>query len=101
MRSRLDQAEAAPGSLADALEPAADAGLLLPQPEGASADYTFTHEQVREFAMAELSQARRRAVHRSVVDLLLEGGDPSPAALTTAARERIANSLGQNSRNTE
>ncbi|TMB84999.1 MAG: hypothetical protein E6J39_02425 [Chloroflexi bacterium] len=90
VRSRLDQAEAAPGSLADALEPAADAGLLLPQPEGASADYTFTHEQVREFAMAELSQARRRAVHRSVVDLLLEGGDPSPAALPLIARHALA-----------
>ena len=90
VRSRLDQQEPTPGSLADALQPAVDAGLLLPQPEGASADYTFTHEQVREFAMAELSQARRRGVHRSVVDLLLEGGDPSPAALPLIARHALA-----------
>jgi DNA-binding NarL/FixJ family response regulator len=90
VRSRLDQHEASPASLADALKPAADAGLLLQQPEGSSADYTFTHEQVREFALAELTQARRRAVHRSVVDLLLEGGDPSPAALPLIAHHALA-----------
>ena len=42
VRSRLDEAEPAPGSLADALKPAVEAGLLLEQPEGSSADYTFT-----------------------------------------------------------
>ena len=90
VRSRLDQQEPSLASLADALKPAADAGLLLQQPEGSSADYTFTHEQVREFALAELTQARRRAVHRSVVDLLLEGGDPSPAALPLIALHALA-----------
>jgi DNA-binding NarL/FixJ family response regulator len=90
VRSRLDQQEPSAGSLADALKPAVDAGLLLQQPEGSSADYTFTHEQVREFAVAELSQARRRAVHRSVVDLLLDGGDPSPAALPLIALHALA-----------
>jgi len=90
VRSRLDQHEPEAAALADALKPAADAGLLLQQSEGAPADYTFTHEQVREFAMAELTAARRRAVHRSVVDLLLEGGDPSPAALPLIAHHALA-----------
>lgn len=90
VRSRLDEAEPAPGSLADALKPAVEAGLLLQQPEGSSADYTFTHEQVRDFAIAELSQTRRRGVHRAVVDLLLEGGDPAPAALPLIASHALA-----------
>jgi DNA-binding NarL/FixJ family response regulator len=90
VRARLDEEAPAAGSLADALVPATVAGLLLQHPEGTSADYTFTHEQVREFAMAELSQARRRAVHRTIVDLLLESGDPSPAALPLIAHHALA-----------
>ena len=71
--------------LADDLAPAVDAGLLLAQTQGA-ADYTFAHEQVRQFAMSQLSTARRRQVHAAVVDLLLEGGDPEPAALPMVAQ---------------
>ena len=90
VRARLDDAEPPPGSLADALKPAVEAGLLLQQPEGSSADYTFSHEQVRDLAIAELSQTRRRGVHRAVVDLLLEGGDPTPAALPLIASHALA-----------
>ncbi len=90
IRSRLDNEAPEPGALADALTPATDAGLLLRHPEGAPADYTFTHEQVREFATSELSQARRRAVHRSIVDLLLEAGEPTPAALPLIAHHALA-----------
>src|SRR6185369_14330537 len=46
--------------LADDLGPAVRAGLLLPQAQGEPADYTFTHEQVRQFAANQLSTARRR-----------------------------------------
>ncbi len=77
-------------SLADELEPAVLAGLLLPQSQGEPADYTFTHEQVRQFAVNLLSAARRRQVHASVVDLLLEGGDPAPAGLPMLARHALA-----------
>ncbi len=90
IRSRLDGATDAPGALADALAPATAAGLLLRHAEGAPADYTFTHEQVREFATSELSQARRRAVHRTIVDLLLEAGEPTPAALPLIAHHALA-----------
>ena len=75
--------------LADDLAPAVQAGLLFPQAQGA-ADYTFAHEQVRQFSMSQLSTARRRQVHGAVVDLLLEGGDPEPAALPMVAQHALA-----------
>jgi DNA-binding NarL/FixJ family response regulator/tetratricopeptide (TPR) repeat protein len=76
--------------LADDLGPAVQAGLLLPQAQGEPADYTFTHEQVRQFAASQLSAARRRQVHAAVVDLLLEGGDPAPAGLPMLAQHALA-----------
>jgi len=76
--------------LADDLGPAVRAGLLLAQAEGEPADYTFTHEQVRQFAASQLSAARRRQVHAAVVDLLLDGGDPAPAGLPMLAQHALA-----------
>lgn len=76
--------------LADDLAPAARAGLLLPQAQGEPADYTFTHEQIRQFAMSQLSATRRRQVHAAVVDLLLDGGDPAPAGLPMLALHALA-----------
>ncbi|MEZ0240270.1 MAG: AAA family ATPase [Chloroflexota bacterium] len=89
VRTSIDGAAPA-GDLADDLRPAVDAGLLLPQPEGQPADFTFTHEQVRQFSMAELSQGRRRQVHAAIVDLLLESGDPAPAGLPLLAQHALA-----------
>jgi predicted ATPase len=76
--------------LADDLGPAVRAGLLLPQAQGEPADYTFTHEQVRQFASGQLSAARRRQIHAAVVDLLLDGGDPAPAGLPMLAQHALA-----------
>ena len=76
--------------LADALGPAVSAGLLLPQAQTDPADYTFTHEQVRQFAANQLSTGRRRQVHAAVVDLLLEGGEPAPAGLPMLAQHALA-----------
>jgi DNA-binding CsgD family transcriptional regulator/tetratricopeptide (TPR) repeat protein len=76
--------------LADDLAPAVAAGLLLTQPPGEPSDYTFAHEQVRQFAMGQLSAARRRQVHAAVVDLLTEGGDPVPAGLPMLAQHALA-----------
>ena len=61
-----------------------------PQAQGEPADYTFTHEQVRQFAASQLSAARRRQVHAAVVDLLLDGGDPAPAGLPMLAQHALA-----------
>jgi DNA-binding NarL/FixJ family response regulator len=76
--------------LADDLAPAVTAGLLLAQPQGQPADFTFSHEQVRQFAESQVSAARRRQVHGAVVDLLLEGGDPAPAGLPMLAQHALA-----------
>jgi DNA-binding NarL/FixJ family response regulator len=76
--------------LAEDLRPAVDAGLLFHHAAGEPADYTFTHEQVRQFALQQLPQARARRVHAAVVDLLLEGGDPAPAGLPMLAQHALA-----------
>jgi len=84
----------APGSggdtLAEDLEPACVAGLLLHHPTGDAADFTFSHEQVREFAISQLPMSRARRVHAAVVDLLLEGGEPAAAALPMLAQHALA-----------
>ncbi|HEY8632656.1 MAG TPA: LuxR C-terminal-related transcriptional regulator, partial [Candidatus Limnocylindrales bacterium] len=79
-----------PDPLADDLAPAVGAGLLLAQAQGEPADYTFTHEQVRQFAANQLSAARRRQVHGAIVDLLTGGGDPDPAGLPMLAQHALA-----------
>jgi len=76
--------------LADDLEPAVLAGLLLQQAPSEPADYTFAHEQVRQFAINQLSAARRRQVHAAIVDLLLEGGEPAAAGLAMLAQHALA-----------
>ncbi len=84
------------GAIAEALEPAVAAGLLYRHPQGDAADYTFTHEQVRDFATSQLSNARRREVHRAVVDLLLENGEPPAEGLPMLAQHALA--AGDNER---
>ncbi|HEX8026674.1 MAG TPA: AAA family ATPase, partial [Candidatus Limnocylindrales bacterium] len=76
--------------LVEALRPAVESGLLLPQASGSAADYTFTHDQVRQFALQQLSQSRARKVHGALIDLLLEGGDPAPASLPMLAQHALA-----------
>ena len=90
--NRTGPAAASDGAdpLADDLTPAVQAGLLLPQAQGEPADYTFTHEQVRQFAASQLSAARRRQVHAAIVDLLTESGDPDPAGLPMLAQHALA-----------
>jgi DNA-binding CsgD family transcriptional regulator/tetratricopeptide (TPR) repeat protein len=76
--------------LNEALRPAVQAGLLIPHPDADAADYTFSHDQVRQFSLAQLSQARARRVHAAVVDLLLEGGEPASAGLPMLAQHALA-----------
>lgn len=86
---RLGQ-ETTEAQLADALSPAVAAGFLIQHPDGAAADYGFTHGQVREFAAARLSPPRRRAIHSAVVDMLTAGGEPAAASLPLIARHAVA-----------
>lgn len=76
-------------ALGDLMAPAVAAGLLLEQPESSPADYTFPHEQVREFAADTLAPARRREIHAAIVQLLLTG-EPVPETLPLLAHHARA-----------
>src|SRR5437660_1618421 len=88
IRTRLNGDEAA--DLGELLAPGVEAGLLMEHPPSSPADYSFTHEQVREFAAATLPAARRRAVHRAVVDMLIAGGDPPAGSLPLITHHALA-----------
>jgi DNA-binding CsgD family transcriptional regulator len=75
--------------LAETLAPAVAAGLLLEHAEGSAADYSFQHEQIREFAAAALTSPGRRSIHKAIVQLLMSG-EPSPASLPLLARHAKA-----------
>ncbi|MFN2520335.1 MAG: AAA family ATPase [Candidatus Limnocylindria bacterium] len=77
-------------AFADLLAPAVTAGLLIERPSSAAADYTFTHEQIREFAASLLSVPRRRSIHGALVDLLTADGEPPDAVLPLVARHALA-----------
>ena len=75
--------------LGDLMAPAVASGLLVQQPEDSPADYTFPHEQVREFAADTLAPARRREIHGAIVQLLLTG-EPAPETLPLLAHHARA-----------
>jgi DNA-binding NarL/FixJ family response regulator len=79
-----------PSELAESLAPAVEAGLLVEHPAGSPADYSFTHDQVREFAASALPASRRRAIHTSLVDMLTSGGDPPTESLSLLAHHALA-----------
>jgi DNA-binding CsgD family transcriptional regulator/tetratricopeptide (TPR) repeat protein len=76
-------------TLEEELQPAVAAGLLLQHQEASPADYSFAHEDVREFAASSLSAAGRREVHQAIVQLLL-AGDPVPESLPLLAQHARA-----------
>ncbi len=86
---RVNETATEPEEFAENLAPAVSAGLLTEHQEGSAADYSFQHEQVREFAAATLTSARRRAIHKAIVSLLLQG-EPSPASLPLLAHHAKA-----------
>ena len=89
VRLRVDGTGSEQEDLARSLEPAVTAGLLIEQAERSAADYSFQHEQVRDFAVATLAPARRRAIHGAIVALVLSG-EPSPASLPLLAHHAKA-----------
>jgi DNA-binding NarL/FixJ family response regulator len=86
---RVDETETQGDTLAEALRPAVSAGLLIQHGEGSAADYSFAHDQVREFATAALTPASRRAIHAAIVELLL-AGDPAAESLPLLAHHARA-----------
>ncbi len=85
-----DEQGCTPTVLAESLATAAQWGLLEEYPPGSPADYRFTHNQIREFSAAMLTAARRRAIHRAIVDMLSAGGDPSPESMSLLSHHALA-----------
>lgn len=79
-----------PTVLAEDLAPAVRTGLLVELPEGSPGDYRFSHDQVKDFAAAALTPARRRAIHGVVVDMLTAGGEPDAAGLSLIAHHALS-----------
>ena len=86
---RVDERATTEEELAATLAPAISAGLLVERDAASAADYSFPHDQVREFATAGLSAPRRQAIHVAIVELLLVG-EPSPASLPLLAQHAKA-----------
>ena len=89
VEARVGDREPEIDELTEMLEPAVSAGLLLELPEDPAADYTFAHDQVRQYASGSLSSARRRAVHSAIVELLM-AGEPAPESLPLLAHHAKA-----------
>ena len=91
---RVGNKEARFEDMADSLTPAVTSGLLVEHDESSAADYSFPHEQIREYAAAGLSVPRRRAIHAAILELLLVG-EPSPESLPLLAHHAKAAGNGE------
>lgn len=90
MKGHLGAPVPEPGYLAALLAPASEAGLLTQHPDGSAADYSFTHEGVREYTAGTLPPPRRRAIHGAIVEMLMAGGEPTVASLSLLAGHALA-----------
>jgi DNA-binding CsgD family transcriptional regulator len=92
IRTRLDDGdgEGDVASLAEALAPAVAAGLLIMHPSGGPADYSFPHDQIRDFATSSLTTPRRRAIHTAIMEILTGGGEPPPESLALLTQHALA-----------
>jgi DNA-binding NarL/FixJ family response regulator len=91
VKTRLGDPADNSDSLAESLAPAVSAGLLVQHPLGSAADYSFTHDQIREYVTATaLTASRRRAIHGAIVDMLSSNGEPSPGSLPLLAQHALA-----------
>lgn len=89
VEARVSDREPATEELMETLAPAVSAGLLLELPEDPAADYSFAHDQVREYASGSLSSGRRRQVHSAIVELLM-AGEPATESLPLLAHHAKA-----------
>ena len=89
LKVALGEEEPSLEALDEAMRPALATGLLVQHAAGSPADYSFAHDQVREFSAASLTPVRRRAIHAAIVDLLM-GGEPAPESLPLLAHHAKA-----------
>ena len=90
VRAHLGGDRADTALLDEDLAPAVATGLLAHAPENSPADFTFAHEQVREFAASMISAPRRRGIHAAIVELLTANREPSPESLPLLAHHALA-----------
>jgi DNA-binding NarL/FixJ family response regulator len=95
VKQRLNDELTETADLADSLAPAVAAGLLVQLPSSSAADYSFTHDQIRQHEMQALPPPRRRAVHAAVVAMLTANGDTPDACLSMLAQHAVAAGMGQ------
>jgi DNA-binding NarL/FixJ family response regulator len=77
-------------ALSESLAPAVATGLLITLPSNSPADYSFAHEQIRQFAIEELTTAQQRAVHAAIVKMFTEGGHPTVECSALLAQHALA-----------
>lgn len=89
LRTQMRMEDVTTESIDRDLQPAVATGLLLQHAEESPADYGFAHEHVREYCAASLTPSHRKAVHSSIVQLLMMG-EPAPESLPLLAHHAKA-----------
>jgi DNA-binding NarL/FixJ family response regulator len=93
LRLQLGEESEDVASLAESLAPAVDAALLVQLPDASPADYSFSHDQIRQFAIEALPASRRRAIHAAIVEMFLGAGEPTEGCLSALAQHAMAAGL--------
>lgn len=79
------QSGPSPADIADRLEPAVEASLVVELPEEASYDYAFTHDEIRAALIAQVPRQRRRKIHRALADRMEGALDEGGMCIATLA----------------
>jgi DNA-binding CsgD family transcriptional regulator len=90
VRRHLGEVELDADEVVERLAPGVSIGLLIQHPDGATADYTFSHEGVREYCAATLPAPRRRSIHGAVTSMLTAGTEGRPECLVLLAQHALA-----------
>jgi len=77
-------------ALSELLGPAVAAGLLIRLPPGSPADYSFAHEQIRQYSIEDLTPTQQRAVHASIVSMFTGSGQHSVECSALLAQHALA-----------
>lgn len=90
LRARTGGSECDAAQAFELLKPALSAGLIGEAGDEGNRYLTFSHEQVRAFALDALSPAQRKELHTAIVEMLTADGVPGPEVLPTIVRHALA-----------